>query len=426
MPDLLALSARIIDEGDTSVPVNRASGELSVLADDIAFVEAFSHVTAFRTTEGLVLFDASVQGFGPVVRQRLREEWAPGEPVHTLVYTHGHVDHVGGAGVLVDPGTQVLAHENVPRRFERYDLTNGYNAVINNRQFGSRGRAARGIGTGTDSFFSDWVQPTTTYESSLDVTVGGLDMTLHHGRGETDDHTWTWIPSHEAICAGDFLIWAFPNAGNPQKVQRYPGEWAAAMRQMAAMGAELYLPAHGLPIAGRERIAGVLDDVATALEGLVRDTLAMMNAGARLDDIVHTVRVPAALLDKPYLRPTYDEPEFVVRNIWRMYGGWYSGDPSSLKPAPAAALAGELASLAGGALALAQRGAALAEAGDDASLRLACHLVELAGTAAPDDPAVHELRAAVYDRRRTAELSLMSKGIFGQAADDSREISEPS
>ena len=130
MPDLLALSARIIDEGDTTERTNRPTGELSELGDDVAMVEAFSHVVAFRTSEGLVLFDASVEGFGPVVRQRLREEWAPGEPVHTLVYTHGHVDHVGGARVLVDPSTQVLAHENVPARFERYDLTNGYNAVI--------------------------------------------------------------------------------------------------------------------------------------------------------------------------------------------------------------------------------------------------------------------------------------------------------
>ena len=50
---------------------------------------------------------------------------------------------------------------------------------------------------------------------------------------------------------GDFVIWNFPNAGNPQKVQRYPIEWAAALRAMIAKEPELLLPAHGLPIAGR-------------------------------------------------------------------------------------------------------------------------------------------------------------------------------
>jgi alkyl sulfatase BDS1-like metallo-beta-lactamase superfamily hydrolase len=408
LPDLLALSARIIDEGDLSERVNRVTGELSELADGVAMVEAFSHVVAFRTDDGLVLFDTSVAAFGPVARDAL-SSWSGGSRVHTIVYTHGHVDHVGGASALRDDRTVVVAHENVPRRFARYDLTNGYNAAINRRQFGRE----------MLTFFDDWVQPDVTYESSMSLNVGGLEMELQHDRGETDDHTWTWIPSLRAVCAGDFLIWAFPNAGNPQKVQRYPGDWARAMRAMAAKEPELYLPAHGLPIGGRERIAGVLDDVATALEGLVRDTLTMMNEGARLEQIVAEVRVPPSLLEKPYLRPTYDEPEFVVRNIWRMYGGWWDGNPATLKPAREAAVAQEVAALAGGADALARRALELA----DTDIRLACHLVEWAAAAAPDDPEIHAARARVYDTRRSTELSLMSKGIYGAAADDSRKIS---
>src|SRR3546814_13348953 len=78
-------------------------------------------------------------------------------------------------------------------------------------------------------------------------------------------------------------------------------------------------------------------------------SLALMNSGARLDEIVHTVEAPAHLLEKPYLKPVYDEPEFVVRNLWRLYGGWYDGNPAHLKPAADAVLAAEIAALAGGA-----------------------------------------------------------------------------
>ena len=53
---------------------------------------------------------------------------------------------------------------------------------------------------------------------------------LHHARGETDDHIWVWVPERKVLCTGDLFIWASPNCGNPQKVQRYAIEWARALR----------------------------------------------------------------------------------------------------------------------------------------------------------------------------------------------------
>ena len=148
-----------------------------------------------------------------------------------------------------------------------------------------------------------------------------------------------------------------------------------------------------------------------------------MNEGARLDDIVQAVRVPDAVLRRPWLRPNYDEPEFVVRNIWRLYGGWYDGNPARLKPAPDGTIAAEVASLAGGAAPLARRALEVADAGD---LRLAAQLVEWATAADPADVAAHRARADIYRRRRHEETSLMAKGIYRAAADDSAAIADPS
>ncbi len=75
---------------------------------------------------------------------------------------------------------------------------------------------------------------------------------------------------------------------------------------MAEQDAELFLPAHGLPITGRNRIRRVLTEVAGALEYLVTETLNLMNQGARLNDIVHSVSIDPAILQKPYLRPMYE------------------------------------------------------------------------------------------------------------------------
>ncbi|HSL57712.1 MAG TPA: alkyl sulfatase dimerization domain-containing protein [Acidimicrobiales bacterium] len=423
MADLLALSERIIDSGVADEPVNRVTQELSELADGVALIESFSHVVVIRTDEGLVCFDASGAMTGTAVVESLRG-WST-DPVRALVYTHGHVDHVGGSGAFVAdargagrPDPEVIAHENVPVRMDRYDLTNGYNSIINARQFGGV-RANLGIGGQARFLPADAVRPRVTFADRLGARFGGLEVEMRHARGETDDHLWAWLPEQKALCTGDFLIWNFPNAGNPQKVQRWPVEWARALREMAALDAELLLPAHGLPIAGRDRIHRVLDDVATALERLVADVLDLMNQGATLDTIVHTVRVDPDLLAKPYLRPLYDEPEFVVRNVWRQYGGWYDGDPSRLKPAPAATFASEIAGLTGGAEALAARAR---EVADDGDLRLACQLVELAVQAAPDSVEAHGARAEIYERRRKSESSLMAKGIFGHAVRQSLEV----
>ena len=418
---LLERSARFIDGAAYDGPesLNPIDGSFHEIADGVGLVCGFSHIWTLDSGEGLVVVDTSQPDFASAALEHLRR-WRD-VPVDTIVYTHGHADHVSGAQILCDdaverrrPSPRVVAHEAVGRRFDRYDLTRDYNELINARQFG------RYYIPG--SFDVDWVRPEVTYSDELELDVGETRMQLIHEKGETDDHTIAWVLQQGVLFTGDLIMWAFPNAGNPQKAQRYPAEWAAALRRMIDLRPTLLAPAHGLPVYGAERIARVLDDTATALEGLVADTLAMMNAGASLDEIVHTVRVPEDLLERPYLRPTYDEPEFVVRNIWRLYGGWHDANPARLKPPPDAAVAAEVAALAGGAAALARRAAELCEAGE---LRLACQLVEWAAQAAPADEDVHSTRAEVYRTRRRGELSLMAREIFRDASHSSKARLQP-
>jgi alkyl sulfatase BDS1-like metallo-beta-lactamase superfamily hydrolase len=183
---------------------------------------------------------------------------------------------------------------------------------------------------------------------------------------------------------------------------------------MAALDAEVLLPGHGLPVIGADRVRAALGDTAEVLESLHDQTVELMNTGARLDEILHSVRVPAHLADRPYLRPVYDDPEFVVRNVWRLYGGWWDGNPATLKPAPEVAVAREAADLAGGAARLAERARALA---DDGDLRLAGHLVEWARLADPADEDVAAAYREIFTRRSQEEPSTMARSIFGDAAD---------
>lgn len=400
---------------DTAMSHMVGSGSvLDEVDDGLGLILAFGNAMPVRTDDGLVLIDTSMPFAAGTIHKTVRS-WSS-HRLNTAIFTHGHIDHVGGVGPFDEesaeqgwPAVRVVAHEDVPTRLDRYVLTQGYNSTINQRQFSMPGF----------SFPTEWRYPDSTYRDRLDLEVGGVRFELHHARGETDDHTWVHLPDQKAIYPGDLFIWCVPNAGNPQKVQRYAADWAVALRSMVDCEAEVLVPSHGLPVFGADRVREALEDTASLLESLHQQTIALMNDGARLNDILHAVQVPAGLTDKPYLRPIYDDPEFIVRNIWRFYGGWYDGDPANLKPAPTAALASELADLAGGADALAARAEALVAAGE---LRLAGHLAELAVAARPGDAGLHRVREAVNNARVNAEPSLMAKGIFGATARESAAL----
>ncbi len=424
----LELSAIILDAGESDQRTNRITNELSDINHGISIIESFSHVLTFKTDDGLVCFDTSGAGTGTACVEALRG-WSD-DPVHSIVYTHGHVDHTGGSGAFGadaeangNAAPQVVGHERLSDRLRRYDDTNGFNMGINARQFGGIS-AGSGLGIGGEARFlpADALWPTVEYHDDLELAVGGLSFELHHDRGETDDHTWAWVPEHRALVVGDFVTWVFPNCGNPQKVQRYPLEWARALRKMQAMDADLLLGAHGLPVQGTERVNRVLDDLATALETLVHETVEMMNNNEPLDTIIHSVSLPDDVLSRPWMNPVYDEPEFVVRNIWRLYGGWWDQNPANLKPAPLSQIGAEIAALAGGTAPLLSRATELSQQGDH---RMACNLVELAVQAEPDSVEAHGTRKEIYQARRDAESSLMSKGIFAAAANESRAIADP-
>ena len=93
------------------------------------------------TDEGLVVIDTGV-GFreGNDRIRKIRER--TDIPFHTIIYTHGHVDHVGGAAAFLKDAEDrdykrpvIIGHELVQQRLDKYRMLKGRRAYIASLQF---------------------------------------------------------------------------------------------------------------------------------------------------------------------------------------------------------------------------------------------------------------------------------------------------
>ena len=351
--DVLAVADRLWN-GEISTatfhPVDHMGGFVEI-TDGVGFCPSFANVSAFATDDGLVLVDTGSAPLAKVVHDDIRT-WSP-DRLHTAVYSHGHIDHVFGVPVWEEEAAargwaapEVIAHHALPARFDRYIFTAGYNTIINRRQFGF-----------TDlNWPTEYRYPDRTYHDTLDVSRRrGATSRCATRRARP---TTTPSPGRRtaACCAAaTSSSGPRPMPGTRRRCSATRGSGRRPCVACWTLKAEFLLPGHGFPVIGADRVRQALTDTADLLDSLVDQTLAVMNAGGRLDDAIHGVRAPAELEARPYLRPVYDEPEFIVHTVWRQYGGWWDGNPATLKPAPERALATELAALAGGPGALADR-----------------------------------------------------------------------
>lgn len=415
MTDLLALAERAwrgeLDLGTEHHPVHAFYPGSCELGPDLLALKGIAGIYLLDSGDGLVMLDGGTRLDVDRTYEEVRR-WRPEVPLVAAIFSHHHIDHIfaterfeAEAAARGWPAPVVYAHELLPQHFDRYLRTLGWNTAINRRQFAIDAPQFR--------WPDRYRYPDVIYRERLTFTRGRLSFHLQHGRGETDDHTFTWIPERRILASGDLFIYAVPNAGNPQKVQRYVSDWADALERMAALGAEMLLPGHGLPILGAERIHEALTVTARLLRSIEEQTLALMNRGLSLDQVLHGVKLPEELLQRPYLRPVYDDPRFLIRMVWRRYGGWWDGEFDQLLPAPRAEQALEWIRLAGGTGRVIERARRLSLEGQHA---LASHLIETARHASPDDPAVHAARAAIYRAHAATQPSSMARNILNHAA----------
>ena len=105
--------------------VEGASSRDQKVSEDLYMFWGFGNVAVAITNEGLVIIDTSSRNHGDSIVKRIRG--ITQLPIHTIIYTHGHLDHIGGAASFMkdaaergDPKPRIIAHELVSKRLDRY------------------------------------------------------------------------------------------------------------------------------------------------------------------------------------------------------------------------------------------------------------------------------------------------------------------
>jgi len=368
-----------------------------------------------ETDAGLVVIDAGpggavTQGMIDAVRQ------ISNAPLHALCFSHGHVGYNSGVPMWLahaaqrgDAPPRVIAHRNVPKRHARYRETEALQHRMAEIQFN---RPA--------GFFDRRLAmhpPTETFDDRLQIGQGESRIELRWAPSETDDAIALWSPSQRVLYGGAALIDSIPNIGTPFRTMRDTVRWADTLEALAALGARKAVREFGATLEGEEQVRHVLTHTARALRWLRAEVVRLMNEGHNERGVLARIRFPDELFGVEWMKPTYGDPGYIVRDIYRSENGWWDRNPTSLHPETPEAIGRAVAE------AITDKRGVIARACDIAKegrWQLALHVIDLLATAEGDAPELAEARSlkAEWLRERARQVpSYVSRNLYRVGAD---------
>jgi len=311
------------------------------------------------------------------------------KPVKAIIYTHGHIDDVGGA--------RMFAGDDRPAIYARGNFSvKGVDANKDNPMLAKRAawqlgrtlaphseRISLGVGPAVQpmqGFGQGALDPTMQFDDdTLRINIAGIQIELVSAPGETDDQLFVWLPNEKVLFTGDNFYRSFPNLyairGTPYRDVQM---WANSLDMMSTLPADVLVPGHTRPITGKQSVHQALIDYRDAIRFVHDETLAGMNRGLTPDELVFTVKLPPHLATRSYLGEFYGRVDTAVRAVFNGYVGWFDGNATHLSNLAPKDEAVQIAALAGGEQALLTAlSAAQAEGNHSWALRLADYLIEL-------------------------------------------------
>ena len=401
-----------------------SQAEATKINDFIYLSEGLSNAFLITTPEGRVIVNTGM-GFEASVHKRNFDAVDDG-PTRYILFTQGHVDHVGGTDLFREEGTKVVAHANNQAHQADDARISAFRAMRSGFAFADTiAKAFQYIQENTGGSIPPQSRPAPdiTFDDRYELELGGLRMDLlWTPGGETTDSMVVWLPDHDVVFTGNLFSALFGHFPNLVTIRgdRYREAlvFIESLERVLALEPELLLPGHGGPVVGKETIREELTRLRDAVQYVHDETVKGMNRGTDVHTLMREIQLPPEL----EVGEGYGKVSWSVRAIWENYAGWFHhSSTTELYDVPEKAVHQDLVELAGGADAIAERAAKRLEAGEPVE---AIHLAEVALSGAPTNVAALEVMIAAHVKLETeSENFWLTQWLRKQLADHRSTLS---
>jgi glyoxylase-like metal-dependent hydrolase (beta-lactamase superfamily II) len=318
--------------------------EVDEVAPGVFRASGVGNTFVITTSEGNVIFDTGLVIQASEQIRQLKAVLGDFEPVK-IVLSHSHADHVGGTRLWSGENTKLIVHEEFEEEQRYLTELNPYLHERNRTLFPWIPETPRTL-PGMD--FRGLI-PDIRVDNDIPYifTLGGRRFEVHATPGaEGADNVVLWLPDDKVLLTGDFFGPQFPQFPNLFTMRgekmRKPVEYMNSIDHLLNLDIETLLPSHLEPVRGAEDIRAGMIKIREAVDFVHSATVAGMNAGRSLSELMVEVRLPERLL----LSETHGKVSWAVKSIWEYYATWFHFDRTSeLYATPQSAVLGDLAGI---------------------------------------------------------------------------------